>query len=253
MATRKKSSSSSSTSLTKYEEQLAARIRKQQEQIRNDQSNIVRIDPRDGFVFNDVELGKELKVVVLGSVFENTFFSSPFDPNAGPVSPVCWAIGELPTTMAPPVELTTKVSDQCSGCPKNEFGSRGAGKACRNGRRVAIVPWTEEKGPDLTDGIGILRLAPTSLAPYNRFLTTCVRQYGLDTIQCVTKFEIDDTETFGKIKTPQVVETIPDPEILGMLLSLPIDETLNAVGYSLTPEAQPASTEPRKRRSRLSA
>lgn len=97
-------------------------------------------------------------LVVIDNVHANLYYEGVYDPNAL-VPPDCYAFGRdvpLPNgdvevvgvdtwdgrkEMAPHKDCTTRVADQCAGCPMNEWASgTGKGKACQNTRRLAVIP-----------------------------------------------------------------------------------------------------------------
>lgn len=126
-----------------------------------------------------------MAVVVLASVIENAYYAGKYDPS-NPQSPTCFAFGTSEADMAPHsvcVEAGTAVTPQekggCGSCPLNEYGSAdtGKGKACKNQRRLAVIPAGEITGDGkmvfekdeqvLKDAeIGYLRVPPTSLKAY---------------------------------------------------------------------------------------
>ena len=86
--------------------------------------------------------GNKLNCIVLDHCLENHYYEGDFDPDS-PSSPVCFALSkESARTMAPHEASAKKQHDQCEGCPKNAFGTaeRGRGKACKNVRRLVIIP-----------------------------------------------------------------------------------------------------------------
>lgn len=90
--------------------------------------------------------GNQACVVIVDSVFENVFYEGAYDPDS-PQAPTCFAFGRDEEEMAPSevVDKTPEFkpqSDRCRGCPQNEFGTArvGKGKACRNTRRLALIP-----------------------------------------------------------------------------------------------------------------
>ena len=101
-------------------------------------------------VGEEVLPGNQACVIVLDSVFENTYYEGKFDPD-NPMPPVCYAFGrgvDGQEEMAPHESMQSDLSyfkpqhDSCKGCPKNEWGSadQGRGKACQNRRRLALIP-----------------------------------------------------------------------------------------------------------------
>lgn len=87
--------------------------------------------------------GNQMGVVILDWILENVFYEGEFDAN-NPTPPTCFAYGR-DAAMAPHkvvFEAGQQQHETCRGCPRNEWGSaeRGKGKACRNTRRLAIIP-----------------------------------------------------------------------------------------------------------------
>lgn len=94
--------------------------------------------------FNDSPMpGNQMAVVIIDSIFENVYYGGRYDPE-NPAPPTCFAFGR-DEDMSPHdvvVKAEQAQHDSCKGCPLNEWGSSdvGRGKACRNTRRLAIIP-----------------------------------------------------------------------------------------------------------------
>lgn len=107
--------------------------------------------------------GNSLNCVILDSVFENTYYTEVWNPNVI-VSPVCFAFGRADDEgnrpeMAPHNDSETKQNDTCEGCPQNAWGSDpkgGRGKACKEIRRLAVIPADALKDPS--------KIGPASVA-----------------------------------------------------------------------------------------
>jgi len=82
-----------------------------------------------------------LDVIIIASVMENAFYPGKFDPN-NPAPPTCYAFGDDEDTMVPHKDVKNPVNATCAGCPNNEWdsGTDGKGKACKNVRRLALLP-----------------------------------------------------------------------------------------------------------------
>jgi hypothetical protein len=101
--------------------------------------------------------GNKLAAVVVAHCFENAYYVGKYDPN-NPQPPVCFAYGvpkpgmpidevkELEDNMVPHDMSTDKQNSNCKTCPRNQWGSadEGKGKACKNLRRLALIPGDEE-------------------------------------------------------------------------------------------------------------
>lgn len=107
-------------------------------------SRLKRIVAKNGILrrlANGEEVGKlkaPLRVVIVNASTEisRTFYAKTYDPNAEATAPDCWS----PDGRAPDASVKTPQSKSCETCPKNIAGSgQGNTKACRYGRRIAVV------------------------------------------------------------------------------------------------------------------
>lgn len=88
--------------------------------------------------------GNELSAVVLMSIHENAYYTGAYDPNT-PQVPVCFAFcgeGEDEADMKPHPDSAEPQCESCADCELNQMGSAdtGRGKACKNVRRLGLVP-----------------------------------------------------------------------------------------------------------------
>lgn len=112
------------------------------------------------FKLGEQVLGTQLCVVVIDSVWLNTYFTGKWDAN-NPVPPKCYAYGRAYDEMAPHPSMQADMTyfapqngveyaedgvtvrpRPCATCPMNEWGSgnEGRGKACQNREKLAIIP-----------------------------------------------------------------------------------------------------------------
>lgn len=128
--------------------------------------------------FDGVPLpNNEMAVVVIDHILENVFYEGRFNVEK-PTPPTCFALGRDDREMRPHavvVEAGQAQNPTCHGCPMNEWGSNdtGKGKACRNTRRLAMVPagelgangFTAYDNPEHYAGapVGYLKLPVTSV------------------------------------------------------------------------------------------
>lgn len=98
--------------------------------------------------FNGQRLpGDQACVVIVDDVFENAYYDTEYDPDR-PAAPTCYAFGKETPQMGPHPSMQADLTyfkpqaSTCKGCPWDEFGSalRGAGKRCKNGTRLALLP-----------------------------------------------------------------------------------------------------------------
>ncbi len=123
--------------------------------------------------------GNELPVIVLDSILENVFYEGRYDPDQ--ISgPKCFAFARTDDELVPHELVNEKQHDACTGCPQNEWGSAdtGKGKACRNTRRLALIPagTIDKNGAVVLEddaehfekaGVAYIRLPLTSVKGYS--------------------------------------------------------------------------------------
>ena len=125
----------------------------------------------------------EVVVIVAGAVIEKAFYDGVYDPD-NPEPPVCFAFDTDQDNLAPiPEDVADLQNDVCATCEWNKFGSadRGKGKACKDVRRLALIPaGTIQRNGDIElvedpkelakAELGFAKLPPTSLTPYATFV-----------------------------------------------------------------------------------
>lgn len=107
-------------------------------------SRLKRIVAKNGILrrqANGEEVGKlkaPLRVVIINAAADisRTFYAKTYDPNAEAAPPDCWS----PDGRTPDASVKQPQGKTCETCPKNIAGSgQGNTKACRYGRRIAVV------------------------------------------------------------------------------------------------------------------
>lgn len=85
--------------------------------------------------------GNKLDAIVVDAILENCYYKGDFDPD-NPAPPVCYAFGRDDKDMHPHEQSPEPQAKSCAECELNEFGTadRGKGKACKNIRRLALLP-----------------------------------------------------------------------------------------------------------------
>lgn len=131
--------------------------------------------------------GNELNCIVVASVTENQWFSTRYDPNVRS-NPDCYAIGEgKAEQLAPMAESKDKQSEACVSCPKFEWGSNpagGRGKACKERRRLALIP------ADLSAEMLLLNIPPTSIKNWSNHVAKVVATTGMSTAGVITNIKV---------------------------------------------------------------
>lgn len=233
MATTKKAAASKSTALIKWDEELA----KQAEIAASMEANTGGgqfFSTKGGILsWQGAPLpGNQMAVIILDSIFENVYYEGRYDPDT-PQSPTCFAFGRDEKTMRPHqivIDAGDHQHDQCAGCPMNEFGSAetGRGKACRNTRRLAMIPagtfnaagkfeLIEDEEHFASTAIGFMKLPVTSVKGYSSFVKQVAGALRRPPFGIVTKVKIvpDPKSQFKVVFEP--IMTVPD-ELLGIIM-----------------------------------
>ena len=180
--------------------------------------------------FNDAPVpGNQMGVVILASIFENVYYEGVYDPN-NPTPPTCFAFSPTEDTLAPHEAVVAKGQQQhddaCKGCPMNEWASAetGRGKACRNTRRLGLIPAGEFNKDNRFEaydadhftsaGVGYLKLPVTSVKGYANFVKQVANTLRRPPFAIFTKVRI-----------------VPDPQTQFKVLF----EPLGAITHDLMP------------------
>jgi hypothetical protein len=205
MPAAKKTAPSTSTAVAKRATNVVS-IRDQLRQQAEDQNS--KIAPPSGisiqalntkeFKFPDGTKAPEFEAVIVDFTSMNAFYPGPYDPkNISP--PACFAIGSNPLQLVPSNNSPAKESDECKGCPNNEFGSAGDGKACKNMRVLAVLP------PDADDNTPMwtIKLSPTAIKAFDSYVRGVATTFQLPPVGVVTKFSFDPTSDYATVRVSE--------------------------------------------------
>ena len=179
--------------------------------------------------------GNQIAAVVLDSILENVFYEGRFDPD-NPSSPVCYAYGTDEREMGPHTNVIAAHNHQhetCIGCPQNEWGSAdtGRGKACRNTRRLALIPAgtfnNAGAGPvyePLADpaeiaraGVAFLKLPVTSVKAYANWVRGLAATLKRPPYAVVARIRVlPDPQTQFRIEVTALIP-VPDDWLPGIM------------------------------------
>lgn len=189
---------------------LAAKLQEQRAALPPPTTARIRPIVKEGFKLPDESVLEELEGIVVDVRYINALYVKPF--KRGEIeTPGCWVVSPDANNMAPDEKSAKPRSESCEGCPFNEFGSKGNGKACKNTVRLAIIPpdATEKTVPYLLD------LAPTSTGPFLKLL----RGLKVPIQTVVLNFRLDDKVEYVKVLT-ELRSPAPDsvaPFIMGLM------------------------------------
>jgi hypothetical protein len=185
-----------------------------QEQLKKELDTLKdRVDPPSGYMISTK--GKvftlpdgsadngPLICVVLDWVTANTYFEGIYNPK-DIKPPACFAIAREPSKAVPSDNSPKKQFDRCvgdadnPGCPKNEWNSDpqgGKGKACKNTRRILVVPAdaTSKTQP------WVISASPTSLKHFDKYVNT-LADVGTHPIEVITEISFEAGEAYPSLR-----------------------------------------------------
>lgn len=134
--------------------------------------------------------GNKLDCIIIASTHANLYYEDAFNPN-DIKNPVCYAYSEDPdeVEMVPHPKASKPQSDKCSTCPMNQWSSDpkgGRGKACKNTRRLAIIPanTTAEEVP--TAELASLALPVMSVNNYSTYVNKLATLFNRPPLAMIT-------------------------------------------------------------------
>lgn len=187
-------------------------------------------------------VGNKMEVLVMAAVFRNVFYAGRFDPN-NIQNPNCFAISENDDDLAPHENVAEPVSEACKGCPNHEWGSDpngGRGKACKEGRRLVLMPANQLTDPEAvkTCELAIMDLPVTSVKNWSNTVNQLATANGLPFWAVVLNVEVrpDAKTQFKVIFSP--LRTIDNPDVLKAVMA----RREAAASVALTPYDETALT-----------
>lgn len=206
-----------STAVTNWEEKLSQMAKTSVEQEASVSTGAF-INTRGGQLsHNDQPIAdNRLECIVVDAIIENCYYEDDFDPD-NPMPPVCYAFGRDDAEMVPHPEAPNKQSETCATCPMNEFGTapRGKGKACKNIRRLALIPAKPLEEEAIEKGeVAFLKVPVTSVRGWAAYVRTLEALIHRPPLGVVTE-----------------ISTVPDPKNqFKMLFNHKLDLPQNILG-----------------------
>lgn len=139
---------------------------------------------------NGVESPGPMRGVVVDFVAFNAYYDRVFSEK-DKTPPACFALGAVkPKDLVPSDTSPRKQNDTCKGCPLNEFGSKGAGKACGNHYILGFV----EESDDPNSPLYLIQLSPKTTRHWEQYANGILMQDGMPPISAVTEIYFDPNE-----------------------------------------------------------
>jgi hypothetical protein len=175
------------TDIAAIEQQLSAEAENIRQTISSGGAPKISISRAGQFTGPDgLDMGTEIRGVVVEYISANRYYPHQFDP-ANPAPPVCFAFGKKLNEMAPAPEAPEPQADACTGCPMNEFGSKGKGKACKNTRELAFILEEDLEAPE--PRLYLISVPPTAIKSFDAFANLCSRVLSGPPIKAVVSIK----------------------------------------------------------------
>jgi hypothetical protein len=166
-----------------------------------------QISTKGGFLrYQDQAIpGNKLACIVIASAFENRYYKNKWDPNKRE-NPTCWALSIDGENMAPnPDHVKEPPAEDCASCPNGMWGSAGEGskgKACKNIRRLGLIPSSSVKdGNAKTAEVALLSVPVTSAKNWANYVNQCSAEFARPPWALITEVYTEpDPKTQFQIK-----------------------------------------------------
>ena len=181
----------------------------------------------------DPVAGNKLACVILSSPIERLFYSERYD-HTKIVPPNCFAIGRLAHEMTPHPSVEKPQHTSCELCPRNEWGSSlqgGKGKACRETRRLLLIPVDAITTADAVAKAEVAALRPpvTSLKNYSNYVQTLAASIKRPPVAVISEISVvPDAKTQFKVNF-NMVKPIAEPAIIKALMQRAEQEVERAI------------------------
>ncbi len=134
-----------------------------------------------------------LPCVILAASYKNALYKGRYDPN-NIVNPHCFSLAEADENMVPDDVVSNPENATCDGCPQREWGSDpngGRGKACKESRRLVLMPASVLEAEDPIKAIreaelAIMDLPVMSVKFYSQYVNILAGSIGLPAWAVVT-------------------------------------------------------------------
>jgi hypothetical protein len=162
-----------------------------------------------------------MDVIVLASIHENIYYKEKFSGDKI-TSPDCYAFSATGLNMAPHADAQNKQAEVCDACPHNKWGSGegGKGKACKEVRRLALMPESALLSPREVEAstVGYLRVPVTSVKNWQSHVQACaVKQ--LPPFAVVTRVSLrPDPRTMFTVQF-EVIRPVSDTSVLAAIVA----------------------------------
>lgn len=184
-----------STALVDYKAELAKEAAEIASRIQAPGGDVIRLNGKE-FVLPDGTKGPgPLSMVVIEFAAGKSFHDRPYEKGQES-PPACFSLGLEPKKLIPDATSPDKQHEECSGCPLNEWGSNGKGKACDDVRLLALVH------PDADENTKpwIIKVSKTGVTPWDTYVGTLKTQFDKVPIEFITQIYFDPNLAYSSLR-----------------------------------------------------
>lgn len=184
----------SNNSVVSIKEAIQAQVAAMGDRIAPPSGNKIKLAPNAMTLPDGTKTAGPIEVVIVDFVSRNMMYEGNYDPN-DIQPPICFAIGPNPAKLAPSPNAPQPQAKTCAECPNNAFGSKGAGKACKNERLLAVLPPDAEEDTPLWTA----SVSPTAIKAYDGYVASVIRTFETPPFGVITEMGLDDTKTYASL------------------------------------------------------
>jgi hypothetical protein len=213
-----------STEIVNIDKQLADMVADISNRIAKPSGDRIKVTQSKQFRFPDGTTNPgPFQAIILDFVASNLFYEGAFNKDEI-APPDCFALGANPSELVPSESSPKKQAQSCSSCPQNQFGSAGRGKACKNGRLIAVLPADFEADTP----IWLLSVSPTGIKAFDAYVASIAGQFQAPPVKVVTTIAFDPKVDYPSLRfgAPEINERVVEavarmPEARKRLLTEP--------------------------------
>lgn len=170
----------------------------------------IRATQDKNFKMPDGTTCTEFDAVIVDFRAVHNFYDGAYNPN-DIKPPVCFAIGINPKEMVPSDKSPEKQNDACGTCPNYQWGSEGKGKACKEGRKLALLP-TNDAGDDVDAEADLwtMVVSPTAVKGFDSFVQNLARMYTMPPAGFIVTVGFNEAVTYAQMtfSNPRPVDNV---------------------------------------------
>lgn len=191
--------------------------------------------------------GNRMRVIVLSSSYENTYYPEAFDPN-NVQSPACFAQSLKDEDMAPHDNSTDQQHENCRGCWAHQWKSDqkgGKGKACKQVRKLAVIPAYDTAEEISTAELATVRIPVMSVKNWSGYANERATLDGLPPFAFVTEMSVrPDPRSQFVVEFAKEGVVADEDALRAVMARIPQAEQLLLTPYEPRPEAEEAPAAP---------